>query len=299
MSRAEVLERLDPELRGPARYIPLGLGIERRLRLQRVLSRLLSASGSVRGVEVARTTAGLPVRVHRPDRDTPLPAILWLHGGGTVIGSPAQDDRWCRRLAAEVGAVVVAPTYRLAPEHPFPAPVDDCLAALAWLADQPWLAPGRIAVAGASAGGLLAASVARRAQADGGPTLAALGLVYPMLDDRTGSPATGRRRLLWSEEDNQAGWSSYVGGADPGAAAPGRWEDLAGFPPTWVGVGTDDLFHDEDVAFAERLVACGVPTTLEVADGGYHGFDQISPDAAVSQRFTTSLVEHLRTGLAG
>ncbi|UDY25357.1 alpha/beta hydrolase [Nocardioides sp. Kera G14] len=296
--RGDILATLDPELRSIARFLPLGLGLQRGLRLPRAASRVVAVIGAVRGVETAEVIPGVTVRVHRPTASGPAPTVLWLHGGGTIVGSAAQDDKWCRRIAAELGVVVVAVDYRLAPEHPYPVPVEDCYAALQWVARQSWVDATRLAVAGASAGGLLTASVARLARDRGGPRLAAMALAYPMLDDRTGSVRSGRRWLMWSEQDNVIAWRWYVGSGDTNPASPARWTDLAGLPPAWVGVGTSDMLHDEAVAFAPSLVGAGVPTTLEVADGGYHGFDQISPGAAVSQRFITSLFDHLRTHLA-
>ncbi|WP_232677414.1 alpha/beta hydrolase [Nocardioides sp. R-C-SC26] len=299
-ARRDLLATLDPELRRVGRVLPRGLGLPRTLPLLRGATGVAFRFAGLSGVESHPVSDAVSVRVHRPTTTAPgerQAALLWIHGGGTVIGAAVQEDRYARRLAADVGAVVVAVDYRLAPEHPFPAPVEDCYSALLWTARQPWADPARIAVAGASAGGLLAAATALTARDRGEVTPAALGLVYPMLDDRTTRATEPAGHLVWSARDNVAGWRSYLGGADPEVAAPGRRTDLAGLPPTWVGVGDRDLFHDEDLAFAERLRSAGVATDLHVAPGAFHAFDQIAPQARVAQRFHASLCGHLRTHL--
>ncbi len=191
--------------------------------------------------------------------------------------------------------------YRLAPEHPFPTPLHDCYAALSWLADQPDVDPARIAIGGASAGGGLATALALLAKERGEITPVLQLLAYPMLDDRTTTRTDidERHLRLWSVKSNRFGWRSYLGplhGGDvPPLAAPARYEDLSGLPATWIGVGTCDLFHDEDIAYAERLTQAGVDCTLHVTPGAYHGFDLVERKAAISQAFTKAQV----TALAG
>jgi acetyl esterase/lipase len=249
------------------------------------------------GVEVLTLTSGVGVRLTRPSGGTaPGPALLWLHGGGYVLGSPAQDDALCRHFAEELGATVAAVKYRLAPQHPYPAGLEDAYSALTWLSRLPSVDPTRIAIGGASAGGGLAAALAFLARDRGDVTLAAQLLVYPMLDDRSsvepGLDHPGHR--LWTQGSNKFGWSAYLGKADPAVAVPGRREDLAGLPPAWIGVGSLDLFHNEDLAYAERLRAAGVPCEVEVVDGAFHGFDQIAPKIAVSRAFMASQCASLR-----
>ena len=252
--------------------------------------------------EVLTLASGVGVRLFRPSGagTEPGPALLWIHGGGYVIGEAAQDDLLCRRFATEVGATVVSVDYRLAPEHPYPAPVEDCYAALAWLAGLPSVDPARVAVGGASAGGGLAATLALLARDRGEIAVAAQLLVYPMIDDRTvdrvGLDNPGHR--LWNQSSNRFGWRAYLGGADPEVAVPARRADLAGLPPAWIGVGTLDLFHDEDLAYAERLREAGVPCEVMVVDGAFHGFDGIAPKAEVSLAFFRSQCELLRTAFA-
>jgi len=253
------------------------------------------------GVEVLTLTSGVGVRLYRPSGvSSPGPALLWIHGGGYVIGSASQDDVLCRRFASTLGVTVASVEYRLAPRHPYPAGLEDCYAALTWLAGLPAVDPGRVAIGGASAGGGLAAALALLARDRGEVPLAAQLLVYPMLDDRSVGPQLddpGHR--LWTQESNRFGWSAYLGAADPEVAVPARRDDLSGLPPAWIGVGTLDLFHDEDLAYAQRLRAAGVPCDVEVVQGAFHGFDGVAPKTAVSRAFFDSQCAALRRALRG
>lgn len=252
-------------------------------------------------VEVLKLTSGVGVRLYRPTHATGAgPALLWIHGGGYVIGHAAQDDELCRRYARELGATVASVDYRLAPENPYPIPLEDCYSALAWLAALPAVDPARVAIGGASAGGGLAAALALLTRDRGEIPLAAQLLVYPMLDDRTvdreGLDNPGHR--LWNQSSNKFGWDAYLGDADRDVAVPARREDLSGLPPAWMGVGSLDLFHDEDVAYAERLNAAGVPCEVQVVSGAFHGFDAIVPKAEVSQSFFKGQCAVLRQAFA-
>jgi len=284
-------------------------------------------TGAVTGATSSATT---DARILRP-------AVLHLHGGGLIIGSAVMGDALCRRLADELGgghggehsgehgAVVASVDYRMPPEHPYPTALDDAYAALEWLAAQPDVDPTRIAVIGESAGAGLAAALALRVRDRGEITLAGQVLTYPMLDDRTpiGDGPDPRGLRLWNVPSNRLGWGLYLGaaarpGVSPGDAAleagvldaraleravPARRAEqgpaaLAGLPPTWIGVGTLDLFYDEDVAYAQRLNEAGVPCELHVITGAYHGFDAAEPKAAVSRDFVARQVGALR-GMLG
>ena len=251
-------------------------------------------------VEALTLPSGVGVRLYRPTGATGTgSALLWIHGGGYVIGHPGQDDVLCRRYAQRLGVTVASVDYRLAPEHPYPVPVEDCYSALTWLAALPSVDPGRVAIGGASAGGGLAAALAFFARDRGEVAPAAQLLVYPMLDDRTVHRRMDKPGLrLWNHSNNKFGWSAYLGDADPEVAVPARRTDLSGLPPAWMGVGTFDLFHDEDLAYAERLKAAGVPCDVEVVKGAFHGFDGIVPKAEVSQAFFNSQCAMLRRVLA-
>jgi acetyl esterase/lipase len=179
--------------------------------------------------------------------------------------------------------------YRVAPEFGHPTPLEDCYAALRWLvdhADELGVDASRLAVMGDSAGGGLAAGVGLLARDRGGPAIAAQVLIYPMLDDRTRMAGdAGATLLTWSYDDNVTGWSALLGDdcADR-YAAPARADDLVGLPPTYLDVGGLDIFASEDVAFAQRLIAAGVPVELHVFPGCPHAFDLLAPNAEVSQR---------------
>ncbi len=234
----------------------------------------------------------LTLSVFTPEVHDDRPAaIFWIHGGGMVLGSrfvavEALD------AAAAVGAVVGSIEYRLAPDHPAPAPVDDCYAGLVWFADHAaelGVDPGRIILGGASAGGGLAAATALRVRDEGGPSLAGLLLCCPMLDDRMRTVAANQFAddIVWTRASNEFGWRSLLGdraGTDDVTIyeAPGRATDLAGLPPTLIDVGSVDLFRDEDVAFASTIWACGGDAELHVWPGGYHGFELFAPTAALS-----------------
>jgi acetyl esterase/lipase len=287
-----------PDLRRVARLAPRTLVGRRSLRLIRALSGL-QRGRSQDGVEVLILGSGVGVRLHRPvGISQPGPALLWIHGGGYVLGTAQQDDALCHRFTRELGITVASVDYRLAPEHPYPAPLEDCYSALTWLAGLPAVDPARLAIGGASAGGGLAAALALLARDRGEITPTLQLLAYPMLDDRSAAGPNNPNYRLWSPKSNRFGWASYLGNADPQVAVPARRADLAGLPPAWIGVGTNDLFHAEDLAYAERLTAAGVPCDVEVVPGAFHGFDAVVPKAAVSRSFFASQCASLRTALA-
>jgi acetyl esterase/lipase len=281
---------------------------DRTLPVIRLLFRLRTRSGP--GVTVTeRYVCEPPVRVlvTTPlERASAAPALLWIHGGGMIVGTPQFEALGSGRAARELGAVVVSPDYRLAPENPFPAGLDDCMATLRWMrdnADELGIDPDRIAVVGASAGGGLSAAVAQRS-CDEGISLRAQVMVYPMLDDRTAlrGDHAGRGRFGWTPASNLFGWRAYLGREPrmsdaPEYAAPARRTDLTGLPPAWVGVGELDLFYDEDVDYAEKLRASGVPCELVTVPGMYHGADGLAPKARSMQDFRRSVLDHLRTHL--
>jgi acetyl esterase/lipase len=231
------------------------------------------------------------VLIYRPrEAGDALPAILHIHGGGYVVGTASMMDAALRVWAAKLGCVVVSVDYRLAPETPHPGPVEDCYAALKWLhdnADALSVDRGRIAVAGESAGGGLAAGLALLARDRGEVPLAFQLLIMPMIDDRTcirdePHPYTGE--FVWTRSSNRFGWTALLGqepgGPDvPPYAAAARVENLSGLPPAFISVGALDLFLDENVDYALRLTRAGVPAELHVYPGAYHGFQ-----AAVTSR---------------
>lgn len=224
---------------------------------------------------------------------TPLPTLLWMHGGGYVVGSADQDDLALKSIVSAVGCAAVSVDYRLAPEMTHPGPVEDCYAALRWLhshAEELSVDASRIAVGGASAGGGLAAALGLLARDRGEVPLAFQLLIFPMLDDRTVTsadphPYTGE--FIWTADSNRFGWRSLLG-QEPGGpdvspyAAAARARHLEGLPPTFIAVGALDLFLEEDLEYARRLMRAGVPTELHVYPGAYHGF-RLAEGAWVSQ----------------
>ena len=224
----------------------------------------------------------VPVRVHRPRAvDGPLPCVYAIHGGGMIMGSYDMDDATFETWCAQVGVMGVSVEYRLAPEFPYPTPLDDCERGLLWAvehAGELGIDSTRLGVFGISAGAGLAAGLAVRVRDNGGPALAFQLLETPMLDDRQVTvSATPDGLLVWSKLSNHFGWSSYLGplhGADevPGEAVPARTADLSGLPPTFISVGTADGFRDEALAYAMRLAEVGVPTELHMYPGLPHGF---------------------------
>ena len=227
----------------------------------------------------------MQLRVYQPrDAARPAPAVMHMHGGGFVMGTALMGDALYRRIAAEVGAVVVSVDYRLAPETRYPGQIEDCYAALRWLHDAAAtldVDPARIAVRGDSAGAGLAACLALMARDRGGPAICYQQLLGPMLDDRTGStdaihPVVGE--YVWGRAANSFSWEALLG-APPGGqdtppyAAAARAADLSGLPPSYVSSAGLDLFLEEDLSYAMRLVRAGVPTEVHVYPGAYHGFE--------------------------
>ena len=229
---------------------------------------------------------------------------LHIHGGGYLFGSPEGSDPMNLHLVSILNIVILSVDYRLAPENPIPAPLDDCYAALGWLhenAAELGVDPERIGVGGESAGGGLAAALAIKARDEGEYGLCWQQLTYPMLDDRTGSsqhygdPLVGE--FVWTRELNQYGWSSYLGNAERTAPqVPGRLEEFRGLPPAWMFTASLDLFRDENILYAQNLMRSGVACDLVVYPGACHAFQRIE-SAAISKRYREEFVSSLKRGL--
>ena len=290
-------DEIHPELRRVARFAPRQIVYPWSLPILRRLS--IASRSSNDGVDVMDLPGGAGARLYRPTAAAaPTAALLWIHGGGYLLGSPEQDDALCRRYVQRLGITVAAVRYRLAPEHPYPIPLEDCYRVLTWLAGLPGVDADRIAIGGASAGGGLTAALSFLARDRGEVSPVLQVLSYPMLDDRTVDPALDQPGFrLWNTRSNRFGWTSYLGGADPAVAVPARRTDLAGLAPAWLGVGTLDLFCAEDLAYAARLNAAGVECEVHEVPGAFHGFDGLAPKAAVSQAYFDSQCASLSRAL--
>ena len=297
---------ITPPLRSPLLptasipYSPLTLS------MWRMVTRLPRWSGPKVTV-VARTFGDDPnirVRVTTPAGGTRLrPIVVWLHSGGMISGSPQFEGPMAGLLARRLDAVVVAPDYRLAPENPFPAALDDCFNTVKWViahAEHLGVDPSRIAVAGASAGGGLAAACAQRCSSEG-IEISTQALLYPMLDDRTAlRPVSGG--VAWSGPSNSFAWTSYLGQIpDPDHALPysaaGRCADLTNTPPTWIAVGDIDILCAESTEYAQRLREAGVPCELAVVRGMYHAADLLVPWAKPIRELLSGLVAYFGSHL--
>jgi acetyl esterase len=249
----------------------------------------------------------IPARAYRPTAaEGPLGVVVYFHGGGWVLGGLDTHDDTCRQLARAAGCVVVSVDYRLAPEHRFPAAVEDAEAATRWVAEHAGELggePGRLAVAGDSAGGNLAAVIARRARDAGAPSLRFQLLVYPVLDCDFSRPSyeLNDEGLLLSRDDMIWFWGHYLPDeerrTDPDAS-PLRAADLSALPPAMVIVAYHDPLRDEDEAYAGRLAEAGVPVTLRRWDGMMHGFFSMGTWVAGGREAMAEAGEALRQALA-
>jgi acetyl esterase/lipase len=311
---AQVLAELGPLLEAIGETQPLAIGdVEsRRVSGHRMFDYVASTWDPVAGVEVDRhrlTTAdgaALDLAWYHTPAGQPGSAVLYLHGGGMIFGLEHLGrvyDLAVREYVATSGVPMLVVDYRIAPEHPHPAPVEDCYAALRWLADKAatlGVDPARIGVMGDSAGGGLAAGVCLLARDRGGPPIAQQLLIYPMLDDRTHTPDPQLLPFLtWTYDDNVTGWAALLGdgaGTDvvPSYAAPARATDLTGLPDTYIDIGDLDIFRDEDITYARRLSDAGVPTELHLHPGCPHAFEALARGADVSRRAIADRVRRLR-----
>jgi triacylglycerol lipase len=304
-------ELVDPELLPALEFAPsFGDMTDTLQEVRAALTGATMPAPEAPGTTVEEVFTPVRVLLYSTDATTkPNGCLLWFHGGGMVMGTPEQNDPLCRYLAKTTGALVVAVNYRLAPENPYPAAVEDAYTALRWChdnADKLGFPRDRIAVAGESGGGGVAAALTLLARDRGELPVSAQFLLYPMLDDRTGTSAehepighTGE--FVWTRASNRFAWHAVLGkaagGADvPAHAAPGRAEELAGLPETAIFIGELDLFIGENLRYAGRLVRDGVRTALHVYPGAYHAFISFAQDADVSRRgfrdFRDALVRH-------
>ena len=304
---------IDPELAPIVDLLPRGdlrdvagarAGI---LTLLEPLTRDVDTTGvTISDHEVPRPGGTVPVRVYAPasTSSTERPALLDIHGGGFVVGSIEMEHGFATQVARDLGAVVVTPEYRLAPEHPFPGGVDDCYATLEWLhasADTLGVDTDRVAVGGQSAGGGLAAAVALLARDRGGPTLCFQFLGIPELDHRLETPSMQAfvDTPMWHRPDAELSWSYYLGPDTTEVspyASPALAPDLRGLPPAYVTTMEFDPLRDEGILYALRMMQAGVSVELHSFPGTFHGSGMV-PTAEVSRRGHVELLTALRRGL--
>ena len=318
------LKLVDPELIPALDAIPefdiwADLTVTRQVSLQRsqaiaaTLAPISSVTTSDYHVQ-QDSDDSVPVRVYRPvGHKENLPALLWIHGGGYCFGSMEGDDYSVKRMVEEIGCVVISVDYRLAPEFPFPVPLNDCYAALLWVFDNAHMLKidkSSIAIGGISAGGGLAAGLALLARDRAEVSVVFQALLCPMIDNNSTSDSsfsvTDKR--IWNRQSNLQGWMYYLGlqktsEQEPYAAskyaAPSHASDLHGLPPAYIGVGSVDLFLDENRHYSERLNASGVATQFEVFPGGFHAFEFYVPDAAISRLARDTHYSAIKRGLFG
>lgn len=311
-------QRLDTELRAILAAMPPtssevteNIVAERQLMLEEMAS-----LPSVHTENVTITDRHIPgppnapevfVRIYAPQaRKETLPGVMWIHGGGFIMGHPVMDDGLCQRFVEHVGCVVVSVDWRLAPENPFPAGVEDCYAALQWMvisASELGIDPERLGIAGASAGGGVTAALALLARDRSGPKLAFQMPLYGCLDDRHITPSSHAitDSRVWNRDTSLKAWKLYLAGerfneVSP-YAAPTRAKDLSGLPPAYMCVGEEDLLRDENIEYATRLMQAGVRTELHIYPGAFHAFELIAPTAAISQRAASEYLDALKRAL--
>jgi len=239
--------------------------------------------------------------IHKDNKS--LPGVLWNHGGGYVLGHPNSDDRLCESFVDNVNCVVVSADYRLAPEHPYPAAIDDCYAALKWMTDSYIklnIDLKRIAITGGSAGGGITAALSLLARDRGGPNICFQMPLYPMIDNRNITPSSLEitdNRAVWFKSNNIAAWKMYLGeienGDIPQYAVPSRADNFEGLPPTYTCVGQLDPFRDETIDYVARLARAGVEVEFKLYPGCFHAFEHIAPDAEISKQARTEYINAL------
>ncbi len=313
------MDRLDPELRVVVEQVP-ALDLTdlpaARAALAEMYAQINSGGPNPRVTHSDHMAPGrdgnpnVMVRVFRPvDASVPMPCLYWTQGGGYVLTAPDMDDQFCEEIVDKHQCVVVSVDWRRAPEHPFPAPADDCYAGLSWTvssAEELGIDPSRIVIGGHSSGGGSTAGLALLVRDRGEFSIAHQLLIYPMLDDINSTPASHlvTDPQVWNRTSNEIGWRGYLGdtyGTENVSpyAAPTRMKDLAGLAPATVLTGELDLFVDENVQYAQRLMQAGVPTELHVYRAAHHGFDRMAPQAKVSQRFIADRDAALQYGFSG
>lgn len=249
----------------------------------------------------------LRIRIYKPaQQHTELPCLLWIHGGGYILGSVEDNDSLCVQVVDTANCVVVSVDYRLAPEYPYPAPLEDCYSALTWVADHALelqIDANRIGVAGGSAGGGLAAGLTLLARDRAYPSICFQMPLYPMINDGNNTPSANeiKEGMIWNQKANDFGWKCYLGdlhGQDdvPIYAAPARAEDYSNLPYTYTCVGQLDPFRDETISYVTKLAQAGVDVEFHLYPGAYHGFEVLNPQSEKAQQVVNEYVNAIKVG---
>lgn len=248
----------------------------------------------------------VPVYIYQPAGDeTTRPGLLWIHGGGYIVGS-GRDDMICNAMADHANCTIVSVDYRMAPEHPFPAGPEDCYAALLWMVDNAnelGIDTDRLAIGGASAGGGMTAGVVHMNRDRGGPKLKLQLLIYPMIDDTHNTPSGDlvRDQRVWNRDVSDKAWKMYLGDSYGGDVSPyaaaSRATDFSDLPPAYITVGSADLFRDENIAYAQKLFEANIPVELHVYHGMYHGGENMG-QSGVGTRMRMDYLNALKHALA-
>ncbi len=300
-------DKLHPDLHAAYRWMPVFPYYgNRTVPLGRRMYNFGTKTKPEFGATVSEYDLGhLKLRVFRPVTENLGGAVLWIHGGGFIAGTIDQVNEVASRFARWLRATIVTVQYRWAPENPYPAALDDARAAWQWMLDAEDVDSTRMAILGQSGGGGLAAALVLRIHDEGGQQPVAQVLHYPMLDDRTAANHALDKDdfKIWNNRCNRVAWNAYLApnkaGADtlPPYAAPARREDLSGLPPTWLGVGTYDLFAEEAKTYAQRLTEAGVPCETFYVEGAPHVFEVMAPHWENSERFLELTTDFLRSHL--
>lgn len=310
------VEKIPPELRGVWKSIPKVTFNKFSLPIFRLLIKLMPTPAIPAGVIIEQaqidTTDGyqLPLRIYKPaEHKKPSPALVWMHGGGYIFGKLEMEDENLADFVRQLGIVVISVDYRLAPEFPFPTPLEDCYCALKWThehANDLGTERSRIAIGGASAGGGLAACLAQLAKDRGEVSTVLQLLVYPMLDVDTiyKTDVPYESISTWNNKSNRFGWQSYLqktfeSPTIPPYSVAARRQNLSDLPPTWIGVGDLDLFFEENRTYAARLKESGVECELVVVPGAFHAFDMKGFEIPITKEFRNSQIASLRNHLFG
>jgi acetyl esterase/lipase len=309
------MNRVHPELREALNMMPGGNFTRETLPAMREMMNSMPMSPVPEDPSISVYNKMIPgpegapevrVRIYEPvDKKQGRPGLMYIHGGGYFVGAPETADFFCIHAVQEIGCVVVSVDYRLAPETPYPGPLEDCYAALKWFSENAkelGVDQSRIAVAGGSAGGGLTAALCLLARDRKGPAVAFQAPLYPMIDDRNITPSSNEflDDRFWNRDKNEFGWRMYLGelyGKNvPYTAAPARAIDLSLLPPAYVCIGELDLFRDETIDYCMRMMQAGVTTELHVFPGCFHGFD-MNLNTEIGRQAEREIIQALKTAL--